>query len=234
MQANARHTVIVLVGLLLFGTMFSYIAAAGVTTQQNSATNPDYIGFQVSTVVIRVQSDDADANTVLSHFLVKELRKRGVTAYLYDDIFPATQDWNDESMRLASKDLSVDGIMLVQRVSETYTGSSNNSASRVSQVRYSATSLPARSDQPSGRYGGGPPAAVGFGESTQGYPTGRSHAHTAEYQVALADWIQGREVWRSNIETRVNGRHSRHQQMGKGTAQGILQALAESEHIPTE
>lgn len=233
MHTNARHTGIALLGVLLAGLTLSYSAAAGVSTKQNSATDPDYIGFQFSTVVIRIQSDDADSNTVLGHFLARELGKRGVTAYLYDEVFPATQSWNDENMRLVREELSIDGTMLVQRVSEAYnTKSISTSATHTQRVRYSATSMPTRSDQPSGRYGGGPVPAVSVGEGVSGSDTGAYHAQNAQYQVVLVDWTQGREVWRLNIETRVTGYHSRHQQMGKGTAQGIIQGLTDSQHIP--
>jgi len=232
MHTNARHTGIAPLALLLAGLTLSYTAAAGVSATQDSATDPDYIGFQLSTVVIRIRSDDADAKAVLGHLLAKEFGKRGVTAYLYDDIFPATQTWNVENMHLVHEALSIDGIMLVQRVGEAGNGSSHRSSIHAERVRYSAISMPTRSDQPSGRYGGGPAGAVGFSERVSGSATGGVHGHTAQYQVALVDWTQGREVWRSNIETRVAGDHSRHQQMAKGTAQGIIRGLTESEHIP--
>lgn len=232
MHTNARHTGIAPLALLLAGLTFSCTAAAGVSSKQNSATDPDYTGFQLSTVVIRIGFDDADAKAVLGHLLAKEFGKRGVTAYLYDDIFPATQTWNDENMRLAHEALSIDGIMLVQRVGEVGDGSSHGSSTHAGRVRYSETSMPTRSGQPSGRYGGGPSAAVGFREGVSGSAAGWLHGQTAEYHVALVDWAQGREVWTSNIETRVRGDHSRHQQMAKGTAKGIVRGLMESELIP--
>lgn len=232
MQMNARHAGIGPLALLLAGLTLSFTAAAGVSSKQNSATDPDYIGFQLSTVVIRIGFDDADAKAVLSHLLAKELGKRGVTAYLYDDIFPATQTWNDENKRVVLEALSIDGIMLVQRVDEAGNGLTHRSSTHAGPVRYSETSMPTRMDQPSGRYGGGPAAAVGFSEGVSGSSTGGIHGHTVQYQAELVDWTQGREVWTSTIETRVAGDHSRHQQMAKGTTQGIVRGLTESEHIP--
>ena len=231
MFMKPRHTGIALMGLLFSGLMLSHTAAAGVSTTLDSATNPDYIGFQLSTVVIRIDIDDPDGNIVLEHFLKKELGKQGITVHLYDDLFPTTQAWNEESMQRVYKARSIDGVLLVQRNEEAGMGSSHRSHAQAGHVRYSATSKPTRSDQPSGRYGGGPIAAAGYSESVRG-SGGGMHAQRARYHVELLDWTQGREVWHSSIETHVTGDHSKHQKMAKGTALGIIRGLTESEHMP--
>lgn len=231
MFINPRRTGIALMGLFFSGLMFSHTAAAGVSTQQESATSPDYAGFQLSTVVLRIDSDDPDRKIVLEHYLKKELANKGITVHLYDDVFPATQAWNDESMREVSEALSVDGIMHVQHVSDA---ASHDASTQTQRVRYSETSMPTRSDQPSGRYGGGPAGAVGIsGDSFSGYTTG-THAQTAQYQVALMESTQGHEVWRSSIETRVTGNHSKHQKTAKSTAEAIIRGLTEGEHLPQD
>lgn len=228
MCINARLTRLSPMGLLLFFLMLSHTAAAGVSTTQDAATDPDYAGFQLSNVVVRVDSDDPDGKIVLEHFLKKELGKEGITVHLYDDVFPATQAWTDESMREVHEALSIDGIMHVRHVGGE---ASHGSSARGQRVRYSETSMPTRSDQPSGRYGGGPPAAVGFSESASGYAAG-PQAQVARYQVELMDWTQGHEVWRSSIETRVTGNHSKHQKMAKGTVRAIVRGLTEGELLP--
>lgn len=230
MFINPRRTGIALMGLFFSGLMFSHTAAAGVSTQQESATSPDYAGFQLSTVVLRIDSDDPDRKIVLEHFLKKELANEGITVHLYDDVFPATQAWNDESMREVSEALSVDGIMHVQHVSDA---ASHDASTQTQRVRYSETSMPTRSDQPSGRYGGGPAGAVGYSESASGYAAA-THAQMALYQVALMESSQGDEVWRSSIETRVTGNHSKHQKTAKGTAKAIIRGLTEGEHLPQD
>ena len=230
MFTEPRRTRIALMGLFLSGLMLSHSAAAGVTTQQDSATSPDYAGFQLSTVVLRIDSEDPDRKMVLEHLLTKELANEGITVHLYEDVFPATQAWTDESMREVHEALSIDGIMHVQHVSDA---ASHDPATRTQRVRYSETSMPTRSDQPSGRYGGGPPAAVGYTESASGYAP-RMHAQTAQYQVALMESTEGHEVWRSTIETHVTANHSKHQKTAKGTAQAIVRGLAEGEHLPQE
>ena len=231
MNLIARRTKTAILGLLLAGLTLSYTATAGVYTTLDSATESDYIGFQVSTLVARVHSDDPDANTVLGHFLKKEFKKRGVTVYLHDDIFPATQPWDDETMHRAYESLGIDGVMLVQRVAEVGVESSNRPSGQRGRVRYYSTSRPPRSDQPSGHPGTGPIVAFGSGRSpsSQGGPM---PSQTAQYQVEVVDWTQGREVWRSNIETRVTSDHGRYQQQrAKGTALGIIRGLTESEHV---
>ena len=153
---NIRNTRIAPLALFLTGLILPFAASAGVNATQSSATAPDYVGFQLSTVVIRFDIDDADANAVLGHRLVNEFKKRGVTAYLYDDLFTTAEAWTDERMRRVHEELSIDGIMLVD-VTTLADGSASDHSHR---VRYSATSMPTRSDQPSGRYGGGAPGAV--------------------------------------------------------------------------
>ncbi len=230
MFMKPRHAGNALMGLFLSGLMLSHTAAAGVSTKQDSVTSPDYAGFQLSTVVLRIDSEDPDRKVVLEHFLKKELAKEGITVHLYDDVFPATQAWTDESMREVHEALSIEGIMHVQHVGDV---ASHDPLSQTQRVRYSETSMPTRSDQPSGRYGGGPAGAVGYTESASGYATG-PHAQTARYQVALMEPTQGREVWRSSIETRVTGNHSKHQKTAKSTAKAIIRDLTESELIPQD
>ena len=230
MFTKPRRTRTELMGLLLSGLVLSHTAAAGVSIQQDSATSSDYAGFQLSAVVLRIDSQDPDRKVVLEHFLKKELAKEGITVHLYDEVFPATQAWNDESMREVHRALSIDGIMHVQHLGDT---ASHDPSSQTQRVRYSETSMPARSDQPSGRYGGGPAGAVGFTESASSYATG-PQAQTAQYQVALMDPTQGREIWRSSIETQVTGNHSKHQKTAKSTAEAIIRGLTESEHMPQD
>ena len=72
--------------------------------------------------------------------------------------------------------------------------------------------------------------AVGYRESTSGYGA-TNHGQVARYQAVLTEPIQGREVWRSSIATRLTGNHSKHQKTAKSTAEAIIRGLTDDAQL---
>ena len=82
MNAQTRSTGWPTVALLVAGLATSFAAIAGVYTVQESTTNTDYAGFQLSTVVVDVRAGDPAASIAFGQRAVKEFKKRGVTRVL--------------------------------------------------------------------------------------------------------------------------------------------------------
>ena len=164
MKHKTRRMGLPAAALLLSGLAASFAATAGVYTTDESTTNPDYAGFQLSTVVIDVRAGDPEASIVFGQRLAKELKKRGVAAYVQRDLFPASHDWDNYPEKRVFESLAIETIILIDIAEqESRETAKLHTTNYTSSLRGDDHAMPGSSDAPSSRYGRRQGQAAGSG-----------------------------------------------------------------------
>jgi hypothetical protein len=79
------------------------------STDVESFTDPDYVGFQPKRVLIQVLQAEPDMRTLVEDYIIKEFTKRGLTAIPERQVFIPTRQWTptDRQEALAKSEIGV-------------------------------------------------------------------------------------------------------------------------------
>ena len=223
MTRHARRTFCPIVAGLTASFVLTFSANAAVYTQVESATEPDYENFRLSTIVIDVHAVDSDTRQSIGERIAKSLKKHGVTVYLQSDLFPAPEEWSADIQEQLYESLSIDALMLVD------VGGKNAKASfQVDAGNYSARSLP----------GVGPAPPVRMSERDRVNVSDSSAGNlnverkvTTEFHVLVIDAANDNKVWSSELKTHARGLSLHNDDSLKSAAKALVRRLAEDELV---
>lgn len=152
--------------------------AAFRSTDVESYTDPDFVGYKFDTIVLQLPNASLDFKKHVVKQLSKALKKNGVRVLLHEDLFSPTREWDLRSSAEVYEKHSIDAGIVV-------TIGSAGSDATPGMVMYNQTTV---------------------GGTTTGYATQMSVARDhADFEIAIVDAATMRTVWVGNLSTRGAG-----------------------------
>jgi hypothetical protein len=204
-----RHQLKSIALAALLGLALVRPAAAFRSTDCESYTDPDYVGYRPTRVLLTIVSDSANARRMIRERLADELEKEGITVFDERDLFVPTRQWTVEDR---------EAVFAARRIDAELTITAGASAASVIPVMMNSNSSVSAT-------GGG-----AFG-STTSYPVYAARS-TAEFSGVLFDLEGHRVAWYADVYTKAAGLlFVGAKGDAKGAVKGIVNGLEEDGHI---
>lgn len=148
------------------------------STDIESYTDPDFVGYKFRTVVVQLPNASVDFKKHVVKRLTDKLKKENIRVLLHEDLFPPTRQWDQGSSAAVYQKHGVDAGVII-------TLGSAGSEVTPGMVMYNASTV---------------------GGTTTGYATQMSVARDhASFEIALVDAESMRTAWVGSLSTRGAG-----------------------------
>ena len=186
------------------------------STKQESFTDPDYIGYQPTAVLLLVLSDNLEIREVIEKRLTKELEKRGITVYRERDLFPPTREWSQSHRVEIFAKFGIEAGMVIA------TGASSHEVSQIgSQTWGSGTAT---------SYGN----TTSFSGNSTTTPIIRASSNSS-FSGVLIDLETGRTAWTTDVYTKAGGLlFAGGKKDAKAASKAVIKGLVEKGHLPAK
>jgi hypothetical protein len=156
------------------------------STKHESFTDPDFVGYQPSKVVLVINIQNLDIRDAIENRLSKELSRRGVEVLDERDLFPPTRQWDPEARKRILEQHGVTSVIVFD------VGDSSHTVSQIGSNTYSSATA----------YGYGN-SATATGTSTT-VPIVSANSESS-FSAVLLDVSSGRIAWTADIHTKAGG-----------------------------
>ena len=175
-------------------------------TDVEGYTDPSFVDYQFSTVVVRMPNAPLTFKKQVEERLAKKFRKMKINMLIHKDLFPPTRSWTEEQIQQVYAELNVDAGLIIMLGS---TGGSITPA----MVMYDATTINGST------YGNATVVSV-F----------RDHA---DFEIALIDAESTQTVWKGRLGTRGSGMlFTGEKSTAKGLVKGLIKEWKSAGHLP--
>lgn len=174
-------------------------------TDVEGYTDPDFVGFTFTNVVVQMPNATLDLEKRVTKYLRDKLEKKGVRVFLHDELFAPTRQWDQESSTAVYERHNIDAGIVI-------TIGASGSGTTPGMIMYNATT---------------------FGGSTTGYASQISIArdHTS-FEIAIVDAQSMRTVWIGELDTRGAGLlFVGNKSTAKGLVKGLLREWKTAGHL---
>lgn len=195
---------------LLALLLASGAASAFRSTDIESYTDPDYIGYQPTKVMLVVENASQEMRMEIEERLTKEFAKKGVDTVPSRKLFPPTREFTTEERIKVLESQGVDSALVV---------TIGESASQVMAIATQTRGTAQMNAKPT--YGGGYSATGTMNSTSQNIYSAKSKA---EFSAVLFDAAKNRTVWYADVQVKAAGTLFVSE---KGDAKGLVGAVIE-------
>lgn len=195
---------VALLGLMLVGP-----AQAFRSTDFESFTDPDYMGYRPARVLLTIVSDGSGTRRIIQERMTKALEKEGITVFDEYDLFIPTRQWSAEERDAVLAERNIDALLTITA------GATAAAVIPVMMQSYADVSVIGN---------------TAFATSTS-YPVYAARS-TAEFSGVLFDLGKHRVAWYADVFTKAAGTlFVSSKGDAKGAVKGIINGLKEDGHI---
>lgn len=195
---------ILLLGLSLVGPAHAFRS-----TDFESYTDPDYVGYRPTRVLLTIVGDDAGMRRTILERIAEELEKQGLTVFDERDLFTPTRQWRPEERSAVFAERRIDAQLTIS------VGAS--AASAIPMLINSYSSFAATAGSAAG--------------TTTSYPVYATRS-TAQFSGVLLDLKEHRVAWYADVFTKAAGTaFVGAKGDAKGAAKGVIDGLEAGGHI---
>jgi len=167
-------------------------------TDIESHLDPDFAGYEFSTVVVKMPDVNLAFRKLVTERLDKQFRKNNIRMLMHNDLFPPTRQWSEDEIRDIYREHGVDAGLVI-------TLGSYDKQSSPGMTLYDATTV----------------NGITTGTATQVSFV----SDFASFSAALVDTDSERTVWLGRVDTQGNGTlFVGNKSTAKGLVKGVLKA----------
>ena len=204
--------------LVVAATLACSQAVAFRSTNVEGYTDPDFVGYKPSKVVLLVVGADTESRQIIEERAVEKLDDYGVEVFTERSLFPPTREWTTEMRAEILKQRAIDSTLVI--------AAGANSSQVIPFARQTfGTANTTGQVQSNGNFS----ANTSSNSTSYNLVIARS---SAEFSAVLSQAETGRTVWYGDVLTKARGTlFVGSKGDAKASVNGVLEGLEEAGHI---